>query len=314
MKMGDIASISYGFVNDCRDLETIDFTQTKSVPSLSVSNAFSGLHPNYKILVSGQLYPLWKRATNWAQYADHIKPVGDYVFLEQGGKKILEFGEATTINLIYETSSGNKAENVTIVANNPNLVSITNKNVGEDTISFDISAFNTEGDVTITVSADLGGKRLTSETNISVFDVSALNYRVEDVDGATYGFEFNEDGWWESTNKGVSNSYAICKIVFNVTEGQRVSLDCINYGDQYYSFGIVSKIDTALGLNYNTDGSSLYQKSFYNETSPNVKNIGYGTAGTTFPVGEHFIYAKYKRQTSGSSVNKDSLQFRLRIE
>lgn len=313
LTFGNPANIAVASFAECESLKTFDFLQTEAVPQLSVSGAFpSELPKDYEILVRGELYPMWKRATNWSAVASHIKPVGEYIFLEQGGSITLEPSEKTTVYLVYETSNGDYAENVSVNVSHPNLVSLTQPTITNDTIYFDVTALDTVGDVTITVSADLGGKRLTSETNISVFDVSALNYRVEAVEGATYGFVYNEDGWWESTNQGVTNSYSLCKIVFNVEEGQRVYLDCISYGDQYYSFGIVSKLDTALSKSYNTDSSDLYQRSFYADLSPNVRTIDYGrflAAGA----GEHFIYAKYKKQ-SGGRPNNDSLQFRLRIE
>ena len=52
-----------------------DFSLATFVPSLSNSNAFSGINKLCKIKVPSALYSSWKTATNWVTYADYIVAV-----------------------------------------------------------------------------------------------------------------------------------------------------------------------------------------------------------------------------------------------
>ena len=56
----------------------------------------------------------------------------------------------------------------------------------------------------------------------------------------------NEAGYYESQNKGVNGSYAICKINIINKAGKNVYLDCINYGEKEYDYGVYYLILTQL--------------------------------------------------------------------
>ena len=49
-----------------------DFSASTAIPTLSNSNAFTGINNICKIVVPDALYTTWKSATNWATYADYI--------------------------------------------------------------------------------------------------------------------------------------------------------------------------------------------------------------------------------------------------
>lgn len=67
-----VTNISTNAFNGCNGIAFYDFTNHTSVPTLSNTNAFSGIAADCKIRVPAALVDAWKAATNWATYADHI--------------------------------------------------------------------------------------------------------------------------------------------------------------------------------------------------------------------------------------------------
>lgn len=60
----------------------IDFSEHLSVPTLSNSDAFSGIPSDCKIVVPDNLYEDWIAATNWSTYADYIISKSDWDALQ----------------------------------------------------------------------------------------------------------------------------------------------------------------------------------------------------------------------------------------
>lgn len=144
------------------------------------------------------------------------------------------------------------------------------------------------------------------ETDIIV--PGEINYRIEDVSGSTYNFILNADEYYESTNKKVQSSYALCKVIFNMNTETEVAINYINSGESSWDYGIFSQLDKTLSLSNSDDGSSEttnVKKNCRNESSLDVRTITY-----IVPEGEHFIYIKYRKDGSGDSGN-DSLQFKI---
>ena len=83
-------------------------------------------------------------------------------------------------------------------------------------------------------------------------------YSVEAVDSASYGFNLIDDNWYESQNKGIDSSYAICKVIFN-TKGLGLKLECINYAESNYDYGLLSKLNTELALSSEVDSSGVFK-------------------------------------------------------
>ena len=136
----------------------------------------------------------------------------------------------------------------------------------------------------------------------------SFNYTVEKPSGATYGFSPKADNYYESTNKGVNSSYAMAKLNFTTDGSYRLYLDCINYAETNYDFGILSELDKTLQMS-NTADSTNVKRSFKGSSSTNVQTVDYGQIAN----GSHYIYIKFRKD---SSVNKnyDSLKFKVRTE
>ena len=136
----------------------------------------------------------------------------------------------------------------------------------------------------------------------------SFNYTVEKPSGATYGFSLNTSNYYESTNKGVNSSYAMAKLNFTTDGSYKLYLDCINYAETNYDFGILSELDKTLQMS-NTVDSTNVKRSFKGSSSTNVQTVDYGQIAQ----GSHYIYIKFRKDSSASS-NRDSLQFKVRTE
>ena len=141
-------------------------------------------------------------------------------------------------------------------------------------------------------------------------DLPLPTFNVVAVPDATYGFELNSEGYYVSKNYHIKNSAALCKVVFDVPYETQVRLDCINSGENNYDYGIISQIDKMLTTNINDDGSTgttNVLKNFKGSSSTNVQ-----TVTLTVPAGEHFIYIKYRKDSSNDYDN-DTLQFKVNL-
>lgn len=142
-------------------------------------------------------------------------------------------------------------------------------------------------------------------SDVSVTSEDAIfEWEVVDVEGATYGFALNDAGYYESQNKGIAYSYAICKILMRSSYPRTVTLKCINYAENNYDYGLISNLDTMLTLIHSADTEGV-KKNFKSEHSTTVKSISF-----SIQPGEHFICAKFIKD-SGGDQNNDSLQFTI---
>ena len=129
---------------------------------------------------------------------------------------------------------------------------------------------------------------------------------VQSVSGASYGFSINSDGYYESKNKGKASSYAMCQIMFQFATERTITLDCINYAQSNYDYGIISEVDTMLSMDNSADSSGVL-KSFKGQSSANVVSVP-----VTVPAGKHYICVKFIKNASTNS-NNDTLQFKVNV-
>ena len=137
-------------------------------------------------------------------------------------------------------------------------------------------------------------------------DMSGNSYSVSSVDSVSYGFALNSDGYYESNNQGVKNSAALCKIVFNLSAEKQVTIDAITYGESNYDYGLLGAVDQVLTTTNTADSGVFWNGK--GKSSADPYQVTY-----TIPAGEHFVYAKYIKDSS-SNQNKDSLQFKVNLE
>lgn len=131
------------------------------------------------------------------------------------------------------------------------------------------------------------------------------DYVVHTPSGASYGFALNANGFYESTNSGVSNSASVAQVDFYTDGTKKMLVECINYAESNYDFGILSNIGTSLTLT-STEDTTNVKKSFKGSQSASIQTVDYGTVAA----GNRSFYIKYRKDSSANH-NNDSLQFRI---
>lgn len=149
----------------------------------------------------------------------------------------------------------------------------------------------------VDITNQLGGSGMPSNT-----------YEVGERSGASYGFELNGDGYYESTNQGHSSSASVARVSFNLETACVVTFSYINYAEARYDYGIFGNIDTALGTTYSADSNAYLSCSTNTYNTANVQTVTYQMSA-----GSHFIDVKYRKDSSTNSYN-DSLQFKVSLE
>ena len=127
---------------------------------------------------------------------------------------------------------------------------------------------------------------------------------VEPVSGSTYTFELNSDGYYESNNKGVNSSYALAKVTVISRSSRYIVLDCINYAETSYDYGILSTLGNTLSASTTADTANV-QQSFEAINQGSVYRVSYGKKS-----GKMTFYAKFIKDIS-QAHNNDSLQFKV---
>ena len=309
--IGKVTAISNYAFQGCAALSTLILRGTEAVCTIG-TNAFT----NCTALASGLIYvpaalvASYQADTSWAALvtdaATQIVSL-DYIILLDAVTKTLEFGGSANIEVPY-TYYGDGISAVA-ASGNTGIATVGECTVADGVITIPVTALTTEGAVDITVTASSGDFSVSQTITVTVVEeLPDPTYTVEAVSGATYGFALNDDGYYESGNAGVYNSYALCKVTFNTQGWATLYLDCINSGEANYDFGILSNVDTMLALSANIDTTNVF-KSFKGASSTDVQTVEYGA----IEAGEHYIYVKFRKDGSGNSGN-DSLQFKVRME
>ena len=269
---GSVKTIGNNTFKNCQALCKVDFTAASSIPSIG-SRAFystgGGVGRTY-IYVPIALYEEWIAATNWAAYADHIIYVGTPFYLN-----------------VSSDNGGTVTPTGQVLA--PPGCTRTLKIVPDGT--HELSDITLDG---------------TSVKSAVIYvDGSSNAWTVETVDGASYGFALNTNGYYESQNKGKSNSAAVCKIAITVAVETAMSLDIINSGESNYDYGLLGAVDQVLKTTSTADSGVAW--SGKGKSSTDVVNVPF-----TIPAGTHYIYAKFIKDGSGDQGN-DSLQFKVNL-
>lgn len=129
---------------------------------------------------------------------------------------------------------------------------------------------------------------------------------VATVQGASYGFNLNSNtGYYTSTNTGVANSAAVCRVTFNSPVRCLVTIQYINYAEVGNDFGMFGNIDSALSTGNTVDANVKLACSAaaYNVSTPQ-------TLTYEFESGSHYIDIKYRKNDTVNS-NNDNLQFKV---
>ena len=287
-----------------------DFSGCNSIPILSSSNGLTRKEQVGAIYVPLSLYYEWKEATNWAAYASKIQPKGEGIGAFTGVSKLV-YNESTTLNANYVSDT--EPTNITITASNPDALEIGQYTIDNTAkiIAIPVTAKSVTDTVTVTLSATFkdGVKSRTLSIKIKE-SFKTPSFTVTDVEGASYNFVLNDAGYYESTNKKVANSAALCKLdITDLEDTTKIIFDCINSGEGNYDYGMISKINTTLGTTNSEDSASNLFVNFKGQSSTSVVTKSYPINN----VAACFFTLKFRKDSSGDQDN-DSLQFKVRFE
>lgn len=302
-----IGSSIYNFQN----YTTFDFSGCSSIPTLSSSSAIGGGVPHVKVIyVPLDLYDEWIKATNWVVFKDKIKPKGAGLASFGGVSKLL-YNESATLTATYVAD--NEPTDITVTASNPDAIEIGQYTIDavNKTITIPVTSKNVIDTVTVTLSATFDGKVQSKTLSIKIKEsFKTPSFTVTDVEGASYNFTLNSNGYYESTNKKVANSAALCKLdIIDLEDTSKIIFDCINSGESKYDFGMISKINTTLSTTNSEDSASNLFVNFKGQSSTNVVTKTYPISA----VAACFFTLKFRKDSSSDSGN-DSLQFKVRFE
>lgn len=143
---------------------------------------------------------------------------------------------------------------------------------------------------------------------------TGATYEVENR--GSYGFSLNSNSYYESTNKGVSKTAAVCRVNFHLPVSATITFSYINYAEATYDFGVFGNIDTELSTNYyaaGSNGATITDSSYKLACNTSARNTSsVQTLTYTMSAGDHYIDVKYSKDDA-SDANNDSLQFKVSI-
>ena len=253
------------------------------------------------IYVPAVLYNSYRNNTNWGVYADQILPYDSCI--ETIDDQVSLFNSTTSISV--ELVGYDTAPEIEIVSDNTDVSTISNINITDKLLIFDINTSDITGASNITITA-MGSDESIITREFTIYVVEEMSsYTVESVEGATYGFSSNDNGYYESENINKAPSYAMCKININNPADCGVLIDCISSGETNYDYGILSTVDGTLTMDNVADTQNVFM-SFKGKNSESVQTVTYGVINGA-------IYAKFIKDNSGNT-NNDSLQFRVRFD
>ena len=251
-----------------KSLKCLDFSRATAVPALTSLSGLS-IPADCEIKVPLALYEEWLAATNWAGYADYITYVGDpfWVNVSASGGTVSPSGRVM--------APPGSTRVFRIVPDGTNILS----------------------------GVTLDGTSVVSDA--VYVDMSANSWAFEAVDGATYGFALNANGYYESQNKGIKSSAAVCRIAITVSVETEMSFDIISRGEPGCDYGLIGAVDQVLTTTSTADANVAWSgRANSSETVVNVP--------CTVPAGTHYVYFKYIKDSSGDRYS-DSLQFKVNL-
>ena len=305
--LNELGNSVFGYCSKLTTVRILNDTSVITCPTVSYSNPFINCSLT-SIYIPSKLYNAYCSDAYWGQHKDKFIAVGEWAFDPHINPALL-FNQSVEVSIQLQDFANTPEFSIT--SSNEEVATISNISINEDNtlITYTINSLAVEGSSTITVNIVGENNTFNFINNVRVYEtIPEPTYEVVAVENASYGFELNDNGYYESKNKGVSSSYAICQVNISNMAGRKVYFDCINSGESNYDFGILSKVNTALSLTSNEDNSSNYFKSFKGQSSTNVQTVEYTDA-----VDNCFIQVKFIKDSSGNQGN-DTLQFKVRFE
>lgn len=296
----NVVSIRNNVFTSCAQLVSIYLLNKDTTVSLGAS-LFNNCRKLQNIYVPAKL--LNEYINKHGIYINQLKPY-DY-WIPEITNQIMLFNNTKTITI--ELVNYNETPTYSITSSNTNIATISNINATNTAITFDITTLSTEGNCNINISISNNDITYDRSFKLTVYEaIPESTYTISAIDGAKHGFSLNGNGYYESTNNGMANSYSLCRVNISNPVGKKLYFDCISYSESNYDFGILGAVNQELVKSEVVD--SGVKKSFKGLSKSTVQTVEYTDA-----IGDCFIDVKYRKDGSGDQCN-DSLQFKVRFE
>lgn len=297
----NVVSIGNYAFSSCAQLVSIYLLNKDTTVSLHENGLFEYSTKLQNIYVPAKL--LNEYINKYGSYINQLKPY-DYWIPKITNQMIL-FNNTKTITI--ELVNYNETPTYSIASSNTDIATISNINATNTAITFDITTLSTEGNCNINISISNNDITYDRSFKLTVYEaIPESTYTVSAIDGAKHGFNINDNGYYESTNNGMANSYSLCRVNISNPAGRKLYFDCISYSESNYDFGILGAVNQELVKSEVVD--SGVKRAFKGLSKSTVQTVEYTDA-----TGDCFIDVKYRKDGSGDQCN-DSLQFKVRFE
>lgn len=71
----NLTSITANAFSNCTNMQSYDFSECSSIPTLASTTAFTNIPSDCQILVPSELYDTWRTSTNWSTYSSRMVAV-----------------------------------------------------------------------------------------------------------------------------------------------------------------------------------------------------------------------------------------------
>ena len=164
----------------------------------------------------------------------------------------------------------------------------------------------TDGIVVGEMANEINGIEAGGNDPFEAAEIPSFVYTVDAISGVRYGFALNSNGYYQSQNRGVNSSYAICRVHFTVAKTCNIVFDVINYGESGYDYAIFGNIDVALKLSSSSIEASYYQNFAYSHGA-DIQKVTYFEV----PAGNHYIDVKFIKTNKFNAYGYDCVQFKI---
>ena len=293
----------YSGVNSLRNL-----TFGPVPPSITSSSLTK--HSSISYHVPGEGYDAYLAAPEWGTtYLSQLVIDGRYVSpLSQ--RAVFQYNASKTYTL--SLTNYEEAPEVTITADTPGIVNITDIAVSTTEVSFTINSLETEGVTIVTVSIPgSNGYTFNRQMRIEVYEgIPDPAYTVEIPSDVTYGFVLGDDGYYANTNQKKGSTYAYCVVNISNPAGLPVHFDCIQDGEKGWDFGMLSKPNKTIAKSSADSSTSSDVYQHFKNAAASATTVT--TVTYTDAVGDCFITIKYRKDGAGDA-GTDTFKFKVRF-
>lgn len=201
-------------------------------------------------------------------------------------------GYATTSDISgFVLASELEGKIETYISGTEGIGIITEQLSGTFVLEDELGDYSTKTEVSTAITQKISAFEASLTLSVTAPEIDVGSY--ETPSNVTYGFIKQADGYYQSSNAGITNSFSYGRWTFNFETETTVTIRAISYGESNFDYGIISILDYDLSKSSTATTSNILH-SFYDESSANAQEIT-----LSVPAGTHYITFKYIKDSSG---------------